>query len=73
MTRQDSGLHRRLLAEARRKFILIMISVGVCKEVCIRGIQLCFLPTTSSLGHMTEQNNQHFMVDYVVQYEIPDT
>lgn len=55
------------------KFILIMISVGVCKEVCIRGIQLCFLPTTSFLGHVTEQNNQHFRVDYVAQYGIPDT
>lgn len=55
------------------KFILIIISVGVCEEMCAQGIQLRFLPTVSFLGHMMGQNNPHFMMDCDEQYEIPGT
>lgn len=53
------------------EFILIIISVGVCEEMCAQGIQLRFLPTISFLGHMMEQYNPHFMMDCDEQYEIP--
>ena len=53
------------------EFILIIISVGGCEEMCAQGIQLRFLPTISFLGHMMEQNNPHFMMDCDEQYEIP--
>ena len=53
------------------EFILIIISVGVCEEMCAQGVQLRFQPTISFLGHMMEQNNPHFMMDCDEQYEIP--
>lgn len=53
------------------EFILIIISVGVCEEMCVQGIQLRLLPTISFLGHLMEQNNPHFMMDYDEQCEIP--
>lgn len=30
----------------------------------IQGIQLCVLPTVSSLGHMMKLDHQHFIADY---------
>lgn len=55
------------------EFILIILSVGVCEEMCAQGIQLRFPPTISFLGHMMGQDNPHFMMDCDEQYEIPGT